>query len=200
MKISKIEPQKRNKRRSSIYIDGNFGFGLSNEVVLKHDLKEGDEISDVLIKDVLLEEEKQKIRQRAFKILHYRNRSTQELRSRLIRIGFDDQLVLDIIEEFTAEGTLDDEKFAHAFVGDYTKLNPRGNRFIIRELEKRGVSKKIISEIIDERDEIFLVRNFIEKKLSRLNKHNLKDKQKIIRRLLTRGFSPDVVYDVLREE
>lgn len=200
MKISKIEPQKRNKKRSSIYIDGEFAFGLSNELVLKYNLNADDEISDTLIKDVLLEGEKQKIKQRAFRLLQYRDRSIQELKNRLLRLGFDERLVHSVIEDFVAEGTLDDEKFAYAFVSDYTTLNPRGNRFIIRELQKRGVAKEIISKVVNERDEKGLVADFIERKLSRLSKYDLKERQKIVRRLLTRGFSSDTIYKVLNEE
>jgi regulatory protein len=200
VKISKIEPQKRNKKRSSIYIDGEFAFGLSNELVLKYNLNADDEISDTLIKDVLLEEEKQKIKQRAFRLLQYRDRSIQELANRLLSIGFDDRLVHSVIEDFEAGGTLDDEKFAYAFVSDYTVLNPRGNRFIIRELQKKGVAKEIISKVVNGRDEKILIRDYIEHKLSHLNRNNPREKQKIIRRLLTRGFSSDAIYEVLNEE
>ncbi|UCG91593.1 MAG: RecX family transcriptional regulator [candidate division WOR-3 bacterium] len=200
MKISKIEPQKRNKKRSSIYIDGEFAFGLSNELVLKYNLNADDEISDTLIKDVLLEEEKQKIKQRAFRLLQYRDRSIQELANRLLRIGFDNRLVQSVIEDFKAEGTLDDEKFANAFVSDYTTLNPRGNRFIIQELQKRGVAKEIISKVVHERDENFLIKDYIERKLSHLNRNEPREKQKIVRRLLMRGFSSGAIYEVLNEE
>lgn len=200
MKISKIEPQKRNKKRSSIYIDGEFAFGLSNELVLKYNLTTDDEISDTLIKDVLLEEEKQKIKQRAFRLLQYRDRSIQELANRLLRIGFDNRLVQSVIEDFKAEGTLDDEKFANAFVSDYTTLNPRGNRFIIQELQKKGVAKEIISKVVHERDENFLIKDYIERKLSHLNRNEPREKQKIVRRLLMRGFSSGAIYEVLNEE
>lgn len=200
MKISKIEPQKRNKKRSSIYIDGKFAYGLSNEIVLKYDLNEGDDIDEAHIQDVLLEEEKQKIKQRAFKLLQYRVRSTQELTNRLLKIGFDEWLVHSVIEDLVAEKTLDDEKFAYAFVSDYTVLNPRGNRFIIRELQKKGIAKDIISKAVNKRDEKILIRDYIERKLSSFNRNKPKEKQKIVRRLLTRGFSSAVIYEVLNEE
>ena len=84
MKISKVEPQKKNRNRCSIFIDGEYRFGLSKDLVLKYDIKEDDEIDEDLIKNVLQEAEKEKIRQRAYKILHYRDRSVQELKNRLL--------------------------------------------------------------------------------------------------------------------
>jgi len=199
VKISKIEPQQKNKNRCSIYVDGEFRFSLTKELVLKHDLKEDDEISEPDIKDILMEEEKGKVRNRAFKILRFRQRSTRELRKRLLSIGFDTSLVNDVIEELRANNTLNDEQFAHAFIGDYTTLKPKGNRFIIRELLKRGISKDIISELISKRDERALMKRFIEKRLSHLDKNEPKERQKIIRRLLYHGFTPDIIYEAINE-
>ncbi len=199
MKISKVEPQKKNKNRCSIYIDGDFRFGLTKEIALKYDLKEGDDISETEINDILLQEEKEKIRNRAFKILHYRRRSTSELRKRLTNIGFDSTLVEHIIEELKTDNTINDEQFAQAFVSDYTTLNPKGNQFIIRELHKRGISKDVISGLINKRDERTLIRCFIEKKLSHLDKAKPKERQKIIRRLLYHGFTSDTIYEVINE-
>jgi len=200
VKISKIEPQKKNKKRCSIYIDGEFKFGLTKELVLKYDLNEGDEITEEDIKNVLLEEEKHKIIQRAFKILHYRERSVRELRDRLMRIGFDNSLVDEVIAELIADKTLDDERFARAFVNDYTSLKPKGNRFILSELTRRGVAREIITNLLDTRDEGELIRNYIEKKASNLDMKNPKERQKLVRRLLTRGFTPDIVYDMIKKE
>ena len=197
MKISKIEPQKRNKTRSTIYINDKFAFGLSNEVILKHDLHEGDELDDDIIKNVLLAQERQKIRDRAFRILRYRRRTVQELKTKLLSLGFEDNLVSDILEEFVQDKTLDDTSFAEAFIADYTKLNPKGNIFIRRELKRRGISGEVIENLIEKREEKLLIEQFIQKKLARFNLKDPRDKRKIIRRLLTRGFTPRVVYDVL---
>lgn len=197
MKISKIEPQKRNKTRSTIYINGKFAFGLSNEILLKYDLNDGDEIDDDLIQNVLLAQERQRIRERAFRILRYRRRTVKELKARLLRLGFENNLVDDVLEELVQDKTLDDTIFAEAFAADYTKLKPKGNIFIRRELTKKGISEEIIENLIQGRDERFLVEEFIQKKLARFNLKDPKDKRRIIQRLLTRGFTPSVVYEVL---
>jgi regulatory protein len=199
VKISKIEPQKKNKNRSSIFIDEKFAFGLSNEVLVKFDLHEGDEIDNEKIQNVLLEGEKQMIRARAFRLLRYRSRSTQELRNRLSRIGFDDELVIGVVDDLVQDKTLDDERFAHAFVADYTKLNPKGNLFIQRELARLGVARNVIECVLNKRNEKCIIEDYVQNKLSRLNLADRKDRAKAVRRLLTRGFTPSVVYDVIRE-
>lgn len=197
MKISKIEPQKKNKKRSTIYINGDFAFGLSNEILLKFDLHEGDPIDENIIQNVLLEQEKQRIRERALRILAYRKRSVEELKTRLMKIGFDKDLVSEIIEGFVRDSVLNDDDFTEAFVADYTTLKPKGNIFISRELAKKGISQQAIQNVLRMRDENQIVKDFLQKKLAHFNLKNPKDRQKVLRRLLSRGFTPRVVYGLL---
>lgn len=199
MKISKIEPQKKNKQRCSIFIDGEFRVGLTKEIIVRFNLHEGIEITDREFDEILHQAEKGKIANRAFGLLHFRERSVEELRARLIRIGFDNQLVEELVDELIADKTLDDDRFANAFVNDYTNLKPRGNRFIINELNKKGIAKEIIARLVSTRDERKMIRQYVEKKASSLDINNPKERQRLVRRLLTRGFTPDIVYEIIRE-
>jgi SOS response regulatory protein OraA/RecX len=119
------------------------------------------------------------------------------LKTRLAKIGFDNKLVQAIIDEFIEDKTLDDDGFAEAFVADYTNLKPKGNIFISRELQKRGVAREAIQNALRVRDEKGVARDFLEKKLSKFNLRNPKDRQKVLRRLLSRGFTPAIVYSIL---
>ncbi|MEO0226972.1 MAG: RecX family transcriptional regulator [candidate division WOR-3 bacterium] len=199
MKISKIEVQKRNKKRSSVYIDGEFKFGLDNEIILKYGLEEGSEIGEDQIKNILLAEEKQKIKQRAYRLLRYRGRSIAEMNERLQRLGYEPEIVREVVNELVGEGILDDQKFVRDFVSDYTNLKPKGNYFILSELKKKGIAEEKIKEVINSRDEKRLINELLRTKFKDLNVKNPKDKAKIIRRLISRGFTPGVVYEVLAE-
>jgi regulatory protein len=174
--------------------------GLSLDIVTKHDLHEGDEISQEEIETLLLQEEKMKIRNRAYRILQYRDRSSQEMTQRLLEKGFDATLVRDVIDEFVGDQTLDDERFVHAFVHDYTHVTPRGNIYIQRELRKKGIAPDLIDKELALRDERTLILQFIEKKLSDLHPKTPKERQKLIHRLLSRGFSPSLVYEIVRQQ
>lgn len=199
MKINKIETQKKNKKRSTIYIDGNFAFGISNELLVKFDLHEGDEINEDLIQNVLLAKEKQRIRDRAYRLLHYRNRATKELKDRLLRIGFDAALVQEVIDEMVEDNTLNDENFAEAFIADYTKIRTKGNIFIRHELRKKGVASDVIEKLMQKRDEKQIADDYMRSKLATLDIVKPKDRQKALRRLLTRGFTPAIAYEVIKE-
>ena len=198
MKISKITIQKKNKDRCSIFIDGEFKFGLTKDLVLQYGLYEGAEITDQEIEVLLFQAEKAKIVNRAYKILHYRQRSVKEMRDRLLKIGYEVEFVDAVINEMVADSTLDDERFARAFVNDHTSLKPKGNRYILNELTKKGISKETIERLLRDRDEKQMVSEYIKHKARNLNIHTRKDRQKLLRRLLNRGFSSDLVYEILK--
>lgn len=173
--------------------------GLSLEVVTKYDLHEGDEISKEDIEGFLLQEEKMKIRNRAFRLLGYRDRSTKEMEQRLLEQGFDQVLVKEIIDEFVADATLDDQRFTRSYVHDYTLVKPRGNVFIQKELRKKGIPADMIQAELALRDERELVIGYIARKLSDLSAGNPGERQRMIHRLLTRGFTSSLVYDIINE-
>ncbi|UCD05434.1 MAG: RecX family transcriptional regulator [candidate division WOR-3 bacterium] len=199
MKISKIETQKKNRKRSSVYIDGKFAFGISNEILLRFDIHEGEEIDEDLIQSVLLAKEKQQIRNRAYRLLHYRNRAIKELKDRLLKVGFDPALIQEVIDEMIENNTLDDRNFAESFVADYTKLRAKGNIFIRHELTKKGVASDVIEGLVKDRDEKSIADEYMCKKLSHLDMAKPKDRQKALRRMLTHGFTPAVAYEVIRD-
>ena len=83
---------------------------------------------------------------------------------------------------------------------DYTTLKPKGNRFIYHELLKRGIAKETIESVLSGRDEKQLIRDFLEKKQQGYDLRNPRDRQKVVRQLLNRGFSFQHVYDIIDEE
>jgi regulatory protein len=177
-----------------------YRFGLNNEVIIKNDIHEGDEITEEQVKSILLVEEKDKIKQRAFRILNFRDRSHKELNDRLRKLGFDQFLIDEAMQDLVADGTLNDERFIREFVSDYTKLNPRGNRYISNELKKKGITADAIAQALNERDEKSLAKELLGTKLAGLDRNDPKDRAKIVRRLMSRGFTPSVIYEILGEK
>lgn len=197
MRISKIETQKKNRDRVSVYIDGEYRFGLTKSLALKYDLAEDQEITEEEIKNVLYQAEKEKIRERAFRLLNFRDRSAHEMTERLLKLGYDLTLVEETVGELVAENTLDDRRFGRAFTDDYTNLKPKGNLFLRRELKHKKVAPEIIEELTKTRDEKDLIRKLVSAKLGRYDRRNPKDRQKIIRYLAYRGFALNSILDVL---
>lgn len=200
MKISKIEIQKKNKKRSSIFIDGEFRLGLTTDIVIKYGLKEGDQITEEDIKNLLLTQEKEYLKQRAYRLLRYQNRSINELKERLTRLGYEPDIVEMAISDLIEEGILDDQKFARGFVNNYTEINPKGNIFIMNELKKRKIEPSVIEAIIKNRDEKGIIKTLLQNRFPNFDKKDIKQKAKAVRYLMGRGFTTQAIYGSLGED
>ncbi|MDH5684847.1 MAG: hypothetical protein OEZ20_10310, partial [candidate division WOR-3 bacterium] len=87
MKITKLSRQRRKENRFSLFIDGSYTAGLSAETVSKLNLFEGKEIDPEELENAIFEEERQRARNYAFRLLSYRSRSQKEILERLRNRG-----------------------------------------------------------------------------------------------------------------
>jgi regulatory protein len=203
MVITKIEPQRRRDRRRSIYIDGNYAFGVDIETVLKLDLYEGKELSEADCQTICFEEEKGRARSYAELLLSYRERSRRELETRLSKKGYGPEVIERVLEELTASGLLSDERFARAWVRDRMLRVHKGPIVIKMELRRKGVAEDVIDRAIASEglSEAELARRIIESRSPRLSGLDpAKRRKRLQDLLLRRGLSFDVVLDALKDE
>ena len=89
----------------------------------------------------------------AARYLESRPRSTAEVRRRLTTMGYRPELVTGTITRLTEMGYLDDEAFARSWVASRDRARPRGEHALRRELQLKGVDRKLVDGVLDERDE-----------------------------------------------
>jgi regulatory protein len=141
--ITAIKAQKRNTQRVSIYLDGEFAFGLSRIVAAW--LEPGRKLSQAEI-DKLKEEDSYEIAfQKAIQFINYRPRSMEETRRRLIEKGFSDEVVNITIEKLLEKGWLDDLSFAKQWIENRNTFRPRSDRLLAYELRLKGVAEDKIN-------------------------------------------------------
>ncbi len=150
MKITKIEPQKKYPDRKSIWVDGKFYCGVSEEILLKTGLREEQVISEAQLREVIKGEERRKAKEYALNLLGYRIRSEQELKDRLKSKGYSDEIVEDVLRDLRAVDLVDDLQFARAWIRNRMSTNPKGPSVLRNELWKKGVAKEIIDEVLRE--------------------------------------------------
>src|SRR5690625_4106482 len=201
MVITKIEGQRR-KDRVNIYIDGEFAFGLTEELRFKYDLYVGRKITQEFIDSVLKSEERLKVIDAALNFLSYRQRSEKEVYQRLRQRGYEEEYILDAIDYCKDKGYINDLEFARSFVKDKINLNNFGPVRIKNELYKKGVSSEIIQQVLnmEEEEEYEMDFKLAEKRLARYRND---EKDQIYRKLggflQRRGFSYGVVTRILKE-
>lgn len=89
----------------------------------------------------------------AARFLEARSRSVQEVRRRLARAGYREELVEGAVERMLELGILDDEAFARAWVESRDRARPRGERAIRSELAQKGVDRASVDLVLAERRE-----------------------------------------------
>jgi regulatory protein len=145
----------------------------------------------------------QKAKNYAFLLLKFRPRSEKEVYQRLKKKKFDEQVIKETLVFLKDKDFLNDTFFAKAWIESRLK-RPLGLRRIKQELKIKGIDNKIIDNQIKEIKEDYAEGNIVakiaQKKFSQLRDIELeKAKRRIFSYLVRRGFSPDVVIDVVNE-
>lgn len=145
----------------------------------------------------------EKAKNYAFLLLKYRLRSEGEIRQRLKRKKFQDNAIDEVVAFLKDKKFIDDSIFAKAWVESRIK-RPLGLRRIEQELRVKGVAQKTINAQLNKTRESYaeeeVARETAKVKLKRLKGVDPQTaKRRIYAYLLRRGFSPDIVYDVVNQ-
>ncbi len=203
--ITKIEFQKKNKNRCSIFLDDEFAFGLEADIVIQHGLKKGDQLTAEQISEILFKEEKQRVKEKAYQFLARRAHSEKELRTKLLNKGFEKNLVDEILAQLKQQKLIDDAAFAHSFVRSRLASKPLGEFALRQELRTKGISEDKIAAVLqlayNEKSQIEYARELVQKKLPQFG--NLDDrvkKKRLADFLIHRGFDWELVKEVVNEK
>ena len=144
----------------------------------------------------------EKAKEYAFLLLKFRLRSQKELAGRLKQKGFPEELCRDTVNVLKDKQFIDDRVFAKGWVSSRLK-RPFGLRRIKQELVEKGLDKETIAEtfaqVKEDYDEGSIVKRLAEQRFSRLKGvESIKAKQRVYAYLTRRGFSPDLIGDVVK--
>lgn len=197
MKIVKVKKSGRN--RVEILFDNDKNVALAYEVFLKYQLKLNQEISEEFLTFLFDEDQKYQVKQSALNYLARRQHSKSEIKTKLRQKKFDKTLVELTLDELEQNYYVDDRSFAKLFTDEKVKAKNWGKNKIKSELIKRGVSSKIIAEVIEEKFsndlEIESGLELARKKLKKLINRKLDQKKiqtSIYSFLVSRGYDYDL--------
>lgn len=141
-KITALQVQQRNSQRVSVYLDGEFAFGLAR--ITAAWLKIGQDLSDEKIAALQAEDAREVALQRVGHLLEYRQRTESEVRQYLRKHGFDETVIQDTLEQLKKVGLLDDARFAENWVENRTSFRPRSRKALTVELRRKGIGDEAI--------------------------------------------------------
>lgn len=197
MKVTKIESQKHNKNRYSIYVDDEFAIGVDREIVFTLNLREGLEIDASTLEQISYTEEKRKVKERALYLLTYRARSKKELTDRLKEKGggsprTEINIIADVIGELETIGLIDDTVFAELWVRERSKSY--GPFRLRSELIKKGIAKEIIDKALSELNELDTAHQIAQKWIKgHKNLPPVVFKRRLFSFLMRRGISYETI-------
>jgi regulatory protein len=110
--------------------------------------------------------------------------------------------VAQVVARLLEHGYLDDAAFAETYARLRQENQKLGQRRVKQDLQHKGVAAGLIAETLETRygqtNEEALARQHLERKRIR-KPENEKETARVMRRLVTAGFSTGVIYKILRQ-
>lgn len=201
--ITKISVQKKNQNRYNIFLDNIYAFAVDEDVLIKHHLIKGKELSEHDITRIQHEDEIRKAYHSAIQFLSYRMRSSLEIRAHLQKKEWPDTIIGVVLKELTDRKYIDDFEFAKAYVRTYANSGKKGPLVLKRELMNKGVAEEKIVKALSEYNKEQQIADAINlgNKYANQNKKLSERmlKQKLEYTLSTKGFPPEVIQAAMED-
>jgi regulatory protein len=192
--------------RIAVHIDDAYLCSISESLLARQRLFKGRELHDAEVDELREAASAERVMGDAHRLLGHRQRSTSELRRRLLDKEHTVQAVDEAIERLIADGLLDDEAFARAFVHDKRAAGGWGRGRLERELRRLGVPVAAVDaalagdgggEAEGEDDELARALAVLHRR-PRPSPPYDGDKRRAFAALQRRGFASGVAYEALR--
>jgi len=145
--ITALEPQKRQRDRINVFLDGEFAFGLPD--IEATQLRVGQTLSDEAIAQLRAIDALTRAFDRAVRLLARRPYSAAEIRRALASQEIAPSVIDEALARLEALGYVDDYAFAQYWVENRERFRPRGARALRYELRQKGIADAIIQQALD---------------------------------------------------
>lgn len=193
--ITALEVQKNNSERVSVFLDGEFAFGLP--VIEASKLATGQVLSEDEITVLREIDEVARAFDRAVRLLARRPYSTAEIRRNLTSKQIAAPVIDAVLARLERLEYVDDQAFAEYWVENRERFRPRGHRALRHELIQKGIPDRIIESVLHEVDAQDSAYRAAQKHASRYKGRTRQEfRDKLGAFLVRRGFAYDVVREV----
>ena len=187
-----------------VELDSGETLKLEPDTIMQFQLQTGTDLDEKKLREVLAADQKRKSLQKALHLISIRPRSAAELKERFKREGYFDETIDESLDYLLKNGYLNDALFAEKFARSKLQEKDIGESSLRYELHKKGISKSIIESIIKkiygETPELDIALKAGKKKLRTIRTaDDIAKKRKLYQFLAQRGFSADVIRQVIGE-
>ena len=203
MIVTLIEKQKKRRGRYSIFLDNEFGFGITDNTLLKFGLRKNDELTEEKIEEIKDYDEFDYAKKYSFDLLSRSPKSEKEIRTKLKQKKISESNIIKVVDALKELKFLDDTNYAKLFVESKLRNNPAGKVVIKNKLREKGIGKELIEESIEKYYNDDTEKEKAESVLLKYMKKKTRDdyyalKRKCFQHLVSKGFDFDLINELLR--
>ena len=149
--------------------------------------------------DQIDKEQFSKARNKAFKLLSYRERTIKEMEDRLRKKDFSEEVIKAVVDFLLENDYLNEERFAEMWIRSRKKHHPRGRKLIYKELKNKGLKQKMINTALNQHlsnQEELDMAEYLKAKWLRRRTEEDSSSYKLKNYLANKGFSYEMVYQI----
>lgn len=201
MIITKIEVQKKNKNRMSVFLDGAFAFGIDAFSLYKLKLQEHDEIDAATLQEIKNTVLYEDAKAYAAKLLSVRSYTERDMHRKLkdrTGSGFVADKTVAFLKEYKL---IDDAEYARRYASDCLRLKKLGRDGMKRKLLEKGIDRQLAEQVIEalncQEEEAENLEALMRKKLA--GDFSLKNRMKAKRYFASKGYRFDDIDTTLKK-
>lgn len=186
------------KSRFKIICEGCSPFVLYKGELSKYRLKAGQELDENIYNEITDTILLKRAKSRAMYLLQKKDYTESQLRAKLQDGFYSDEIIDQVVEFLYGYHYLDDRRYAEQFLAIHGSEFTRSQ--IKTKLYQRGVTSELIDELLEDfdlTDEKILINKIIEKKRFDRSNADEKERNRMVRHLLSKGFSYNVIRDLI---
>ena len=147
MELTAAEPRRRGLVQ--LYLDGEPGPKIDQEVFLLSRLKPGDWLEEEGLEELVERSDARRAREKALYLLEYRSHSKKELADKISRTT-SREAAEAAVEKMEELGLMNDEAYARQLAGTLLEKKGYGLRRARQELLQKGIDRELVEELLEE--------------------------------------------------
>lgn len=193
------------KKRCKILPEHGEAFVLYNGEIRRFGIESGLELSDKVFCQIQEEVLKKRVKERALYLLKSMDRTENEVRTKLKKGYYAEELIDYAVDFLKQYGYIDDQRYAENYIRTY--MGKKSRKIIQQSLYLKGISKETAEEAfelfedkIKGEDERELIYTLLKKKKYHYENSDKKEKNRVMAFLMRKGFEMEDVMYCLRNQ
>lgn len=149
-KITKIEVQRRKKNRVNIYINQEYSFACSEDLVFSFALSKGKIVDTESLKKIIEEDNYISCKNYALNVIERNYKTEKQMMDKLVKKEYSEKVINRVFVFLKEYSFVDDDKYTDLYISE--KIDKQGKVRIKYDLLKKGVETKLIDMKLEKID------------------------------------------------